>query len=143
MIRRAEHHTGKPLGARPDKPAEWTFLAAQEARIRQGVELPDWLKALPVGVDKSNKVYAEVNHGRWIANCCFCKGAEMVTPTDPRFLCLSCGNQGGTWVPVEFPSNAASIEAELVKRPKQENRNWRAPETLAYLRKENAERGIK
>ena len=37
-------------------------------------------------------IKAEINRGRWLANCPWCGGAEMVDPDNPKFLCLSCFN---------------------------------------------------
>lgn len=84
---------------------------------------------------------AEVNHGRWIVRCPFCPGAEMADLNDPRFFCLSCYNVpiGGKWLPVQFPANRAALEAELLKRPASESRNWLPHESVADLRRENAE----
>lgn len=89
-------------------------------------------------------VQAQINHGRWLAHCPFCAGAEMVDPDDPRFCCLSCYNAavGGKWLPVKFPRDAAKLEAELLRRPQRENRNWLPSETLAQIRAENKARGV-
>ncbi len=90
-------------------------------------------------------VSAETNHGRWIAKCPYCPGAELVDPADPRFYCLSCYNEqaGGQYIKVKFPAGRGKIEAELLKRPNAENMNWLPSETLKSLQGENKERGVK
>lgn len=90
-------------------------------------------------------VEAEINHGRWICKCPFCKGAEIADRQDKRFFCLSCFNKSiaGQWLKVEFPKDEKKIEIELSKRPKVENRNWIPSESVNDLRRENKERGIK
>lgn len=64
------------------------------------------------------KVFAELNHGQWIARC-ECGGAEAVDPSDPIFFCFSCGNfrNKGKLRPVVFPNNLKDIEKEVMKRP--------------------------
>ena len=100
--------------------------------------------------DPKGQVLAEINHGRWIANCPNpdCGGALVVTAADPIFLCTECGNETNDGKPfnVVLPPNRAAIEAELMKRPllarKPKARNWKPGETVADLRRENRERGI-
>ena len=89
-------------------------------------------------------VQAEVNQGRWLARCSFCSGAELIDPQDLRFYCLSCDMEaaGRRWLPVKLPVQRAAIEAALLKRPKEEHRNWRPGETVADLRRENAANGV-
>jgi len=78
---------------------------------------------------------AEVNHGRWIALCPFCSGAEIADFDDPVFMCLSCFNEssGGRFIPVEFPVDHLAIEMELARRKRTENQNWIPGETLETL----------
>lgn len=99
-------------------------------------------KPMPAGVSDTT-VKAEINHGRWICKCPFCSGAELADKNDKRFFCLSCFNAevGGKWMKVEYPKNIEKIEAELVKRPKDENRNW-TDETLTKLKDENRKAGV-
>lgn len=83
---------------------------------------------------------AEVNHGRWIAFCPFCRGAEMVDPGEPIFFCLSCGNAeaGFRFLRVDFPSPPGMREIEDVLDPRPSpNQNWHAGETVAQLMAEN------
>lgn len=98
--------------------------------------------------------YAYVNHGRWVADCPFCPGAERVWPSgqlqrnddvDYPFGItrsgLHCGFTGRT-CPVVFPEQAPAIDAVLTKRPVEATRNWRPGETVADLTAENVEHGV-
>lgn len=81
-------------------------------------------------VTKSNKkVEAYINHGRWIGDCPECPAAQIVDPDDPRMLCPNCG---GGWFTVVFPppKKKAEIEEQLLRVPRQENRNWNTWESV-------------
>lgn len=77
------------------------------------------LEAHPLPITEGVTVAAEVNHGRWIARCPFCSGAEVVTAAYPIFWCDCCemGEVDGQAARVVFPDALAEIEAELVRRP--------------------------
>jgi hypothetical protein len=61
-------------------------------------------------------VEAFVDHGRWLAQCPICNGAEYVDAETPIFFCCSCGNGDVRSArPVKFPSNREEVEAELLK----------------------------
>lgn len=77
----------------------------------------------PDGVLAGQRVYAHINHNRWIADC-RCGSAQVVSPTDPRFACTECG---WGWVIVVFPRDADKAEKE-VERLLPHERNWRHPE---------------
>jgi len=87
---------------------------------------------------------AQVNHGRWVAHCPFCDGAELVDLAEPLFCCLSCDNAaaGGRWLMVQFPApvERALIEAALLARPAARNRNWAPHESVTKLVDENRQR---
>lgn len=113
---------------------------------RFGVQLP------PTSQMSGVPVYAEVNamdlgpvgqHGRWIAKCTDCSGAEYVDPENPIFMCLSCMNRSiaGQWRRVVFPRQKAAIEQALLARPAA-HRNWVPGETVADLHAENKRMGI-
>lgn len=105
----------------------------------RGLSLAD-----PGDIAEGLVIQAYVNHGRWVADCPFCTGAERVSLDRPQFMCLSCFNAaaGGRWLRMRLPRWRGLIEAELLKRPRVQNRNWRPGETVASLRKENREHGI-
>lgn len=87
---------------------------------------------------------AEVNHGRWVALCPACGGAEYVWWEDPRFFCVGCRNAaiGGRWRPLAVPDDRARIEAVLSVRPDPMSRNWLPDEPPAALLAENDARGV-
>jgi len=90
---------------------------------------------------KDELIEARVDHGRWIANCPDCKGAECVTLDDPVFMCLSCGNEaiGGKLRRVKFPNDQSTIEGLLTSRPLYAQ-NWDPNETINQLKEENKRR---
>jgi hypothetical protein len=90
------------------------------------------------------EIVAYVNDGRWVACCPFCPSAQVVTPADPRFLCVGaagCFNlpAGGAYIRVVFPSQRERkrIESALLRRPHMANRNWLPHETADDLVAEN------
>jgi len=99
---------------------------------------------MPTVTEEGREITAEINHGRWIIRCPFCKGAELADKQDKRFFCLSCHNKenGGKYVSVVFPDEEVEIESELAKRGKENQRNWKNPETLEGIKSENKERGL-
>jgi hypothetical protein len=111
---------------------------AERAARRQ--RLPILTMAMAPG---GPEVIVRANHGRWIVDCPFCLGAQLASPTDRRFLCADCGNVNisGKWLRVVWPANPEAIEAVLLARPL-ENRNWDSGESIADLRRENAEHDI-
>jgi len=95
---------------------------------------------LPDDVYPGLKIEAQINHGRWIVDCPFCKGAEYLWEGMKLFLCVSCLNND-TRLPirVEVPKNKSAIEKILLERENPETRNWMPGETLADLKRENKE----
>jgi hypothetical protein len=126
-----EHGVAVPVGARPDRPAEWDVVT-------------HWLTAgggMPMGMS-GHAVLAEVVHSRWLVRCPYCPSASRVTVEDPRFFCTFCGNDGEGWHRVEFPADREQIEAVLSARPLTQTRNWRPHETVDDLAAENRQHGI-
>ena len=86
--------------------------------------------------------------GRWIARCpaAGCSGAEYVDLKVPVFMCCSCWNvaYGHEWLAVALPSAPIrqQIEIELEQRPGR-NQHWLPGETVAKLRRENRQHGIR
>jgi len=82
-------------------------------------------------------VYA--NGGRWIADCPDCNSAQLASDTDPRFMCVGCGNVAnvGAWRPLTWPKDRPAVEQVLdVRQPV--NQNWVPGETVADLTAANA-----
>lgn len=95
------------------------------------------------------EIVAYVNHGRWVAECPDCAGAQLVSELERRFWCLNCGNAAVNfaWRHVRMPKKRTAIEAELVIRPAARNeraitRNWLPGETVEDLQRENVEHGV-
>jgi hypothetical protein len=95
------------------------------------------------------EIVAYVNHGRWIAECPDCAGAQLVSELERRFWCLNCGNAAVNfaWRHVRMPQKRTAIEAELVIRPAAKGdraitRNWLPGETVKDLQRENVEHGV-
>ncbi len=88
---------------------------------------------------------AYVNHGRWVADCPFCSGAEEMATLPMSFFCHACQMAAvqGQAIPALFPApaEAESIERVLAIRPVP-NRNWVPGETVDQLRAENLEHGL-
>lgn len=97
------------------------------------------LQGKPLEMAEIAPVLAYINHGRWVADCPFCPGAELIFQDDPTFLCLSCFNQEANFksLSIAFPLNTNKIEAILEGRPIIGGRNWEPPKTLNALIEEN------
>ena len=85
---------------------------------------------------------AEINHGRWVVECPSCHNAEFLFG-DKRFVCSECWNDwvDGDAIKVAVPGSRKRIEDLLATRTV-ENRNWKYPETVAGLIRENTSHGI-
>lgn len=84
---------------------------------------------------------ARLNHGRWLADCPVCNGAELVVPGRP-FRCQSkpCTAVAEVvWPPAK---TQAAIERLLALRPNPANRNWAPGETLKQLMAENVAHAV-
>ena len=109
------------------------------------------LTALPNPTDAGatqGTVQAVINHGRWVTECALGHGdAVIVSRASPYFVCAAGGvaENNGKWYMVTFPADRAAIEAELLKRRSThpykdaKNRTWNAQESLADIKRENAE----
>jgi len=116
-------------------------------RVRSG------LGQFPPDEETEGSVIAFIEGGRWIVNCDSCHSSVVAEPTDPVFICPSCGS-GGKWREVIFPEPIrAEIETILLLRPGFRHsapaRNWNAlgpggrkpPESPDDLRRENLAHG--
>lgn len=90
---------------------------------------------------KVEAVEVYVNHGRWIAECPDCHGAQLASRADLRFMCNNCANAviGGLWRPVVWPKDPDKIAALLEERPLAHTRNWTPGESLRDLKAENVQ----
>lgn len=78
------------------------------------------------------------NHGRWVVECPDCRDAQFACKTDPRFMCVNCGNaaNAGAFRPVLWPEDVAACELALESRPVS-LQNTDAGQQLADLIEEN------
>ena len=118
-------------------------MAKRRGVMANAVVIASTLKhSVVASVVKGHEVYARVNHGRWLADCGDCNGAELVDPSEPVFMCLTCGNKavGGCFRPVVLPNARAQREAMLyLEKREAVNQNWdpTVGEDIAFLAAEN------
>lgn len=146
---------GKDLAHRDGAASQREWIIQRCRKLERLLETPftDFIKG--------HAVEAEINHGRWIAICPDCGGAEYVSPDEQVFYCFSCGNaaNAGNGRPVKFPANRLAIEAAVLERPVIErrgtnkierallatpvlpmlSRSWKPGETVSDLRMQAAE----
>jgi len=79
---------------------------------------------------------AYVNHGRWVATCCGCKNGMLTRPDWGVAFCGECGASYGRGK-VEFPADAAAIEAVLCRRVRRDQQHWDARQSVRDLEREN------
>lgn len=82
---------------------------------------------------------ARVDHGRWCCDCVCGNGMAASRAWNTAICIVGCGAR---YFAVIFPVEADAIEAVLLRRERDANRNWRPGETLADLMAENAAAGI-
>ena len=116
------------------EPAESYFRKVDRPEARK--RLRD--RPLVLNREVSNKTLrAEINYSRWLVNCPHCNNAEFLF-SDKRFFCTECKNEAidGKLYKVIMPRDKLQLETLLEPRPVF-NRNWRYPETMEDLAKEN------
>lgn len=82
---------------------------------------------------------ARVDHGRWTCDCVCGNGMAASRAWGVAFCIAGCGAR---YFAVVFPDNADAIEAVLLRRAVDVNRNWRPGEVLGDLIAENIAAGI-
>lgn len=91
----------------------------------------------PTKVSRKVTVYARVEHGRWLADCPWCRNAIFAPLTDPRFFCPDCLNApiGGEFCRLVAPTVEAreQIANLLLRVPLENCRNWLPTETVEEL----------
>lgn len=94
---------------------------------------------VPKQMAQGQAVEVYVNHGRWIAECPDCHGAQVASRTDARFFCVDCLNAwcGGKWLRIAWPRDTDAIESVLLRR-ETHHRNWTPEESVTDLVAENA-----
>lgn len=123
-----------------------------------------------LSTESTVQAYAQVNWGRWMAQCPLrysdqdttvldefenevvvpgpdCNSAQFIAQRDMHFFCSDCFNQqvGGMWIPIVWPDDPddpQAIESVLNLRPLAENQNWTPGQTVADLEQENTDNGV-
>lgn len=107
-----------------------SYLAAHYHALKRNGRPEQW--------ESTEEKIAYVNHGRWVIDC-ECGNGCLTGPEWDVACCFDCGC---THTAIRFPDTATAIEQLLIARPARANQNWRAPETEADLRRENAAHGL-
>ena len=86
--------------------------------------------------DSPEAVVAYVNHGRWVADCRWCK-TGMLTRAD--WGVAYCGECGERYNPgsVNYPEDFKAAERILLARVRRDQQNWNSTQSLAALAAEN------
>ena len=115
----------------PDQPAHaWALMPAAE-RVFRWVELRQQRRLLlPEGFVLGHRLYAQINHNRWVAHCP-CGSAQVVSPADPRMACTECG---AGWFALVFPDDPAAAEAEVADLLPHERNWWNPKDEAAWNR---------
>ncbi len=118
----------------PERGAAWV------TRVQWSAPRPFNPAALTAGAP----LQVRADWGRWVVDCPWCGSAQLACRTDPRFMCVECGNAGvgGAYRPVAWPKAAAAIERLLDARPSPRHQNWVPGETVGQLAAENALLGV-
>jgi len=98
---------------------------------------------LPLVEDAKGAIIPYINHGRWLVECPNCHSAVQTSRDFDYYICPECGSpeNDSQWYNVGYPIERAELEAALLKRPLI-SQNWNYLETVADLKKENADNGL-
>ncbi len=112
-------------GRRVSSPAEYLGWHAQHVTARGG---EPW--------DSPEPTKAYVNHGRWVADCAWCKTGML---TRPEWGVAYCGECGARYHKdhVAFPEEHEALETALLSRLRREQQNWDDRQTVEELEREN------
>lgn len=135
-IRQAKDHIAGLSPERRSKVKNYRTLQLLAARELHGQHVTiNWQAS-------GDPLVPEVNHGRWIVQCPYCDGAAFAEEGEP-FFCAECLmlENGGMARPVAFPETKDQIEAVLLRRDQDKNRNWKKTESIDDLKRENREHG--
>lgn len=114
----------------------YTGFLSEYYRVGKGGELP------AVGPELE-RVYAYINHGRWVAECPLgCGDAKVLSGLANLYICTEPGCPSMDWYQVVFPEEREEIEAVLLSRRAHRPdmalaRNWKPGESLSALEAEN------
>ena len=97
----------------------------------------------------NTRSYAQVNHGRWVVECpapdCRAALRAPATVCDCRdeTVCDHPAIPCNATIRTVMPNDTAEIERLLNLRPSRPNRNWYPGETVASLKAENVQHGVR
>jgi hypothetical protein len=109
-----------PADAWADTPPAELVYVWTEYRLSRRVPLPDGV------LEGEPALYARVDANRWLVQC-VCGSADIISPADPRWGCVTCG-YGWVSIIVPSPSEVATIEAALLTQPRPAKRFWWNPD---------------
>ncbi|MFF7200526.1 hypothetical protein [Streptomyces sp. NPDC008141] len=127
-VRRAEDFYAPPPQMRDDA---WDGLRPAERVIAymERVTQRSWPR--PKG-QSGVTLIARIDAGRWVAQCPDCASAQVVSPEDARFWCVTC--QPDTWTRVRYPADPAAVEASVEAKPARDRFWWADDDTEAFNR---------
>ena len=91
--------------------------------------------------DSPEPTRARVNHGRWLADCFWCKGGILTRPEWGVAYCGECGARYRKGQ-VVFPTNHAAISRALSRRVRRDQQNWDDRQTVEDLEAENRKQEV-
>lgn len=114
-------------GRRVSSPAEYAAWQMSHVTRRGG---DAW--------DSPESIKAYVNHGRWVADCFWCKTGMLTRPAWGVAYCGECGARYGPGL-VDYPSDRDQqlIERTLLRRVRREQQNWDDRQSVEELAGEN------
>lgn len=118
----------------PSQPADaWSLLPPSERAVRWYEERAQRRLPRPTGVLLGVKLYARIDAGRWIAECP-CRSAQVVSPDDPRLMCVECL---AGWFTVVFPDDVTAAEASVADLLPAARFWWHPDDEAAWNRPED------
>ncbi len=92
--------------------------------------------------DSDRATRARVNHGRWIALCCWCTAAMFTRPDWCVAYCVECGARYEGEEEVVFPADHAAFTVVLCQRIRRDQQNWDGTQTVRDLDEENQRKEV-
>ncbi|WP_328860882.1 hypothetical protein [Streptomyces sp. NBC_00306] len=125
-VRRAEDFYVPPPQMRDDA---WDGLRPAERVIAymERVTQRSWPR--PKG-QSGVTLIARIDAGRWVVQCPDCDSAQVVSPEDTRFWCVTC--QPDAWTRVRFPADPAAVEESVASKPARDRFWWADDDTSAF-----------
>jgi hypothetical protein len=126
----------------PALPADaWTLLPPSERAVRWYEERAQRRLPRPSGILLGVRVYARIDASRWVAECP-CRSAQVVSPDDPRMMCVECL---AGWFAITFPDDVAAAETAVADLLPADRFWWHPDDDTAWNQPEDrpaAEPGV-